>query len=130
MIKLFEDYVEIKDLVFLTWWGNSSIDSAINNVYLHQDETHLYKDYYHSTQYNHSRPMTKEEKEKYIYNNMKEIAIYDQDKGFIQVYYDELIRIIKYNNLTDEEKELKRLKYYDKYKNVDPYGEEEWEDFE
>lgn len=128
MIKLFETYVEIKDLVFLTWYGDRRPNISINDVYLQQNGSHLYKDYVHFSIQNYSRPMTEKEKEKYIYNNKLPISIYDRRVAvFLNVYYDELIKIIEKDNLIEKEKELKRLKNIEKYKDVDPYGEEDWD---
>lgn len=120
MIRIFESYIEIKDLVFLIWNNG--------DIFIKQDDKNLYKNFPHISQYDYSRPMTEKEKEKYIYNDEKFISYFDKKLGWIDVKYSNLIEIIEKNNLIEKEKELKRLKNIEKYKEIDPYGEEDWDE--
>ena len=77
MIKLFESFVTLKDLTFITWWGNGKRDFSNNNIYVllnTSKHTVFYKDYNYSIptlSNDYYRVLTDEELENYIYNNKR-----------------------------------------------------------
>lgn len=122
-VKLFENNNRNKELVFLTWHGSGIIDASKNDVYILQkdlgDECLLYNNYHQNAKFDKfARIMTEEEKEKYIYNDKLPIAVYGPN-GFNNIYFSQLGNIIK-RKLTEDE--------LTKYKEIDPYGEEEWDE--
>jgi len=129
MIKLFENFTEIKDFVFLSWHGMRFSDNIQrNDVFILEkdfgESCILYNGYVQKSSYTlYSRIMTEKEKEDYIYNNLKKISVFNKYR-FDEIFYKDLIKKIERDKLSS----LRKLQNIEKYKNVDPYGEEDWDE--
>jgi hypothetical protein len=128
-----------KDLVILIWNKKIPRDFKNNDFYILQkhdgNKCVLYNGYKQDTPYDkYARILTEEEKEYYVYNDLIRLSIYDKKNNhFLEKYFSDLDKIENCESMKNFEKilhelELKRLQKIDKFKDIDPLGEEDWEE--
>lgn len=130
--KLFENIDEIKNMNFARYLEGDVY--IIQKTSTDNSNSILYKDYLYIFDIDNNinwRYLTKEEKEN-VFDNKISFLVHDIKKvnndrnGFINMYFRDLPDFIEEQKKRDERIKLMSLKF----KDVDPYGEEEWGDEE